>query len=104
MNTELFDRLVILEMANNHMGDTEHGLRVIAAFAEAVKAFPEFRFAFKFQYRELDTFIHPDFQGRTDIKYIKRFSETRLSREEFARLKNAACAWIGNTDTGVGST
>lgn len=77
--------LFILEMANNHMGDVAHGIRLIRAFAEVCKAFP-FQFAFKLQYRDLDTFIHPQMQGRDDIKYIKRFSETRLSRADFDTL------------------
>lgn len=71
--------LFILELANNHMGDVEHGLRVINEFCALAKEYP-FVFAFKLQYRELDTFIHPDFKDRMDIKYIKRFSETRLDR------------------------
>lgn len=82
----LFDKpLFILEMANNHMGDVAHGVALIRAFAEVCKAFP-FRFAFKLQYRDLDTFIHPAMRGRDDVKYIKRFSETRLSREQFDSL------------------
>ena len=82
----LFDKpLFILEMANNHMGDVAHGVAVIRAFADVCKAFP-FRFAFKLQYRDLDTFIHPAMRGRDDVKYIKRFSETRLSREQFDTL------------------
>lgn len=77
--------LFILEMANNHMGDPAHGVALIRAFAEVCKAFP-FQFAFKLQYRDLDTFIHPAMQGRDDLKYIKRFNETRLSREQFDAL------------------
>lgn len=77
--------LFVLEMANNHMGNVEHGLAVIRAFGEVCREFP-FRFAFKLQYRDLDTFIHPAAKGRDDIKYVKRFSETRLSREDFGRL------------------
>ncbi len=77
--------LFVLEMANNHMGDVEHGLAVIRAFGSVCKEFP-YRFAFKLQYRDLDTFIHPAARGRDDIKYVKRFSETRLQREEFDRL------------------
>lgn len=77
--------LFVLEMANNHMGDIDHGIRVVREFAEVCKAFP-FQFAFKMQYRHLDSLIHPDYVGRNDIKYIKRFSETRLSREETRRL------------------
>jgi sialic acid synthase SpsE/quercetin dioxygenase-like cupin family protein len=49
----------------------------------------DFNFAFKLQYRELDTFIHPDFQDRMDVKYIKRFSETRLKRDQMRRLVDA---------------
>ncbi|BBO99460.1 N-acetylneuraminate synthase family protein [Sulfuriferula nivalis] len=80
--------LFVLEMANNHMGDVEHGLSVIRAFGEVCRDFP-FRFAFKLQYRDLDTFIHPAARGRDDIKYVKRFSETRLSRPDFDRLVDA---------------
>jgi sialic acid synthase SpsE/D-lyxose ketol-isomerase len=77
--------LFVLEMANNHMGDIEHGLAVIRAFGEVCRDFP-FNFAFKLQYRDLDTFIHPAAKGRDDIKYVKRFTETRLGREDFDRL------------------
>ncbi len=78
--------LFVLEMANNHMGDMAHGFEVISEFGKVCREFPEFKFAFKLQYRDLDTFIHPSMQGRDDIKYIKRFSETRLSRKNFDDL------------------
>lgn len=78
--------LFILEMANNHMGSLEHGLRIIRTMHEATKDFP-FQKAFKFQFRNLDTFIHPSYQGRDDIKYVKRFSETRLSEDDFTAMK-----------------
>lgn len=80
------EQLVVLEMANNHMGDLNHGLRVIAEFGAVCRQYPEFKFAFKLQYRDLDTFIHPAMKGRDDIKYIKRFSETRLSEHDFGVL------------------
>jgi len=77
--------LFILEMANNHMGDVDHGIALVRAFGEVCRQFP-FRFAFKLQYRDLDSFIHPAMRGRDDLKYIKRFSETRLKREQFDAL------------------
>lgn len=80
--------LFVLEMANNHMGSLEHGLLMIKEFASLTKKYP-YRFAFKFQFRDLDSFIHPDFKSRMDLKYIKRFSETKLSREQFQTLKKA---------------
>ena len=79
--------LFILEMANNHMGDVNHGLKIIREFSKITKNY-HFNFAFKFQFRDIDTFIHPDYKKRTDIKYVKRFLETKLSDEKFKRLKN----------------
>lgn len=78
--------LFILEMANNHMGDLAHGLLVVRRFGEICRKFPQFYFAFKLQYRDLDSFIHPSMKGRDDVKYVKRFSETRLEREQFDSL------------------
>jgi len=81
--SKLPNNLFVLEMANNHMGDIEHGINLIRAFGAVCKKYPQFSFAFKLQYRDLDTFIHPDLKDRMDIKYIKRFAETRLSRDQF---------------------
>ncbi len=79
--------LIIFEMANNHMGDVAHGSAVIRAFAEVARPFQDvFRFAFKLQYRDLDSFIHPAFKGRDDVKYVKRFESTRLGIEAFDNL------------------
>ena len=77
--------LFVFEMANNHMGLPEHGRKVIREFARISKEFP-FRFAFKLQYRQLDTFIHPDYKGRKDFKYVKRFTETGLSADRYKML------------------
>ena len=77
-------------MANNHMGSVEHGLRLIKEFAEVKNQYTEFDFAIKFQFRNIDTFIHPDYKDRMDLKYVKRFTETRLSQDEFQRLKDYA--------------
>lgn len=85
-NRDLFDNLFIFEMANNHMGDVGHGLRIINAIHDFCKDF-NFKFAFKFQYRDIDTFIHPDFKSRTDLKYVKRFMETRLSEPQLKILR-----------------
>ncbi|MDD5584803.1 MAG: N-acetylneuraminate synthase family protein [Candidatus Omnitrophica bacterium] len=84
-NKHFFQSLFIFELANNHEGDLVHGLRIIREIREACKNFP-FQFAFKLQYRDLDTFIHPAYKGRQDIKYVKRFSDTRLSEENLKLL------------------
>jgi len=84
--SKLPNNLIILEMANNHMGSVSHGERIIREFSSLVENFQEFKFAFKLQYRNLDTFIRPDYVGRTDIKHVKRFEETRLTRDEQKKL------------------
>ena len=78
--------LFILEMANNHMGDVAHGVALIRAMRAAVAGFDQFQFAFKLQFRDLDTYIHASARGRADLKYIKRFEETRLTRANFEAL------------------
>ena len=75
----------IFEMANNHMGLAEHGLKIVREFSRISSRFP-FTFGFKLQYRKLDTFIHPAYKTRTDFKYIKRFTETRLTADEQKRI------------------
>ncbi len=88
MKTDETAPLFILEMANNHMGSVEHGIRIVRECANVTRDFP-FRFAVKLQYRDIDTFIHPSYQNRTDLKFVKRFSETRLSWDQYKTLKDA---------------
>jgi sialic acid synthase SpsE/mannose-6-phosphate isomerase-like protein (cupin superfamily) len=82
-----FNKLFIFEMANNHAGNLKRGIEIIREFAKLRKKY-DFRFAFKLQYRQLSSFIHPDFKGRKDIKYIKRFEDTRLEEKEYKALKD----------------
>ena len=41
--------------------------------------------AIKLQFRNLDTFIHKSYQ-KSNLKFVKRFNETRLTQEEFSSL------------------
>lgn len=41
--------LFVFEMANNHMGDVSHGLRIVETYAALAAQFPEFDCAIKFQ-------------------------------------------------------
>ena len=85
MNPFDFRELFILELANNHQGNLEHGQRIIREMGRITQNH-RVRAALKFQFRELDTFIHPNHRGGEDNKHIKRFLSTRLSKEEFATL------------------
>lgn len=83
--------LFIFEMANNHQGSVEHGKRIICELKKACLGFKgEFEFAVKFQFRELDTFIHPNYMERQDNKNVKRFLDTRLNPEQFRQLVKTA--------------
>lgn len=95
MTEGIAEPLFILEMANNHMGSLGHGRRVIRAMRDAV-ATADLPLAVKLQYRDLDTFIHPAYRDRNDLKYIKRFSETRLSADELGQLtaEIKACGFV----------
>jgi len=79
------DDLFIFEIANNHQGSVEHGKRIIDAVAD-IAARHGIRAAVKFQYRDLDTFIHPDFRDRDDVAHIPRFLSTRLTDAQFQEL------------------
>lgn len=88
----LFDKpLFTFEMANNHQGSVEHGRTIIREMKRAAQKYEQyFDFAIKFQYRDLDTFIHPEYKERMDIKNVKRFQDTKLSQEQFLELKAEA--------------
>ncbi|MGE3809797.1 MAG: N-acetylneuraminate synthase family protein [Gemmataceae bacterium] len=86
MNTEFrFKDLFVLDLANNHNGDVQHALRIVRGVGEVV-AGRKVRAALKFQFRQLDTFVHPAHKQQSPYKYPKRFIDTRLSNEEFGRL------------------
>ncbi|HNA71638.1 MAG TPA: N-acetylneuraminate synthase family protein, partial [Nitrosomonas sp.] len=85
---ELFDRLYIFEMANNHEGSVAHGLKIIDVVANLAKKH-QIKAAVKLQLRELETFIHPDYKQREDIKHIKRFESARLNFQDFEELVEA---------------
>jgi sialic acid synthase SpsE/mannose-6-phosphate isomerase-like protein (cupin superfamily) len=80
--------LFVYEMANNHMGDVAHGIRIVRELRQVSNGFP-FNFCVKLQYRDLDSCIHPAYKERFDLKYVKRFSETRLSWEQYKQIKDA---------------
>lgn len=84
----IFQNLFIFEMANNHQGSVEHGLKIIEAMG-VIQRRHGIRGAVKFQYRDLDSFIHPDFKDRKDVKHIPRFLATRLSDADFRKLVEA---------------
>jgi N-acetylneuraminate synthase len=85
---EIFEDLFVLEMASNHQGNVERGLQIISAFSKVVR-FNNVRAAIKLQFRDIDNFVHKDFVGRDDIRYVKRLAETKMSKQDFGTLVEA---------------
>jgi N-acetylneuraminate synthase len=88
INRDIFDELFVLELANNHWGDVDRGLRIIKEFSTVVR-YNDVRAAIKLQFRDVDSFVHTDFRHREDIRYIKKTLETELSREQMSTLVEA---------------
>ena len=88
MKRDVFEDLFILEMTNNHRGDITRGLEIIRQFSRVAR-FNNVRTAIKFQFRDIDSFVHKDFRDRKDIYYVKRVLETRLTVDEYASLIEA---------------
>lgn len=86
--SEVFRDLFIFEMANNHQGSVEHGLRIVDEMTTIAKRHG-IRAGVKFQYRHLDTFIHPAYRDRDDVKHIPRFRSTRLTDDQFLTMVEA---------------
>lgn len=82
---EIFDGLFVLELANNHLGNLERGLSQIEEFSQVVR-FNNVKAAIKLQFRDMDTFVHPEYVGSKDVKYIKKTTEKRLTKNEYKAL------------------
>lgn len=83
----IFENLIIFEIANSHQGSVEHGLAIIEEMGKITKEFGIYS-AVKFQFRDLDSFIHNNFKGNADTKHVSRFENTRLTKSQFGILVN----------------
>jgi N-acetylneuraminate synthase len=88
MNRDFFENLFVLEVANNHLGRVDRGLKIINDFSQLVR-FNNVRASIKLQFRDVDDFIHPAWRDREDIRYIKKTLDTQLSKDEYRMLVEA---------------
>lgn len=88
IDKDIFEDLFVLEMANNHLGSLERGLKIVSEFAQVAR-FNNIRATIKLQFRDVDNFIHRDFVNRTDLRYVKKTIDTKLTDEEYATLVKA---------------
>jgi sialic acid synthase SpsE/mannose-6-phosphate isomerase-like protein (cupin superfamily) len=84
-----FRDLFVFDMANNHQGSVEHGLAITRGVGEVARKHGV-RAGLKFQFRQLDSFVHPAHRSGSDNKHIPRFLSTRLSPAQYETMRDAA--------------
>ena len=90
MNTNFdFNDLFILDLANNHQGNIDHGVRIIRETAVVARTH-HVRVALKLQFRQLQTFIHPAHRNGSDNRHVGRFLSTELSADDYRVLVEEA--------------
>ena len=69
----MYEDLFVFELANNHQGDVNHGLKIIDEMGK-IKNKYNIKAAVKFQFRDYETFIHRDAMTQKDTNdKINRF-------------------------------
>ena len=81
----IFHNLFVLELANNHLGKLDRGLKIINDFSRIVR-FNNIKAAIKLQFRDVRSFIHSDFKGDKSNRYIKKTEETKLTESDFNKM------------------
>lgn len=87
-SAELFENLFVLELANNHWGSVERGLKIVQDHGTVCR-YNNIKASIKLQFRDVDEFIHPEFKGNEDLRYVKKTEDTKLSRDDFGTLVSA---------------
>lgn len=87
----IFENLFVLELANNHWGKLDRGLKIIRDFAEVVKA-NNVHASIKLQFRNVDEFIHRDYRDCSDVRYIKKTLDTQMPWENLRAMVEAVRA------------
>jgi len=91
MRLPLFNDLFVLELANNHWGDVDRGLKIIDDFSRVVRS-NGVHAAIKLQFRDIDSFIHKHHRNRQDVRYIKKIAATHMQWEDLRTLVDATRA------------
>lgn len=84
---ELLNDLFVLELANNHLGDLERGMKIISQYSKVVR-YNKIKAAIKLQIRDVDNFIHDDYKNYEKSRYISKTILTKLSKDEYKALSD----------------
>jgi N-acetylneuraminate synthase len=82
---DIFEDLFVLELANNHWGKLQRGLKIIDDFAAVVKE-NGVKASIKLQFRNVDEFVHRDYRDCEDVRYIKKTLATQMPWEELRAM------------------
>lgn len=83
-----FRNLFVFDMANNHQGDLEHGLNIISEMGGLTRKHG-IKGVMKFQFRQLETFIHPAHKKDSPAAHIDRFLSTELKPLHYQTMLDA---------------
>lgn len=86
VDKKLFNNLIVLELANNHLGNLNRGISIIDQHSTVVRD-NNIRAAIKLQFRDRDSFIHSKYVTDSNT-YIDKVSSTFLSKKEYMILVN----------------
>src|ERR1700733_4469083 len=87
IDKDIFEDLFVLEMANNHLGSVERGLKIIQEFAQVVR-FNNVRASIKLQFRDVGNFVNKAFLNSSE-RYIAKTLRSALTDDEYATLVKA---------------
>lgn len=85
VQSQIFENLFVLELANNHWGSVERGLKIIDDFADVVERYGV-KASIKLQFRDVDSFIHPDYRQVEDVRYIAKTRVTQMPWHDLRKL------------------
>ena len=76
MKSPKFENLFVLELANNHWGNLEIGLKIHSIILKYVVKHNNVKAAIKFQIRDVDNFVHSNYRNHPSRYISKNFSHT----------------------------
>ncbi|MBN2530512.1 MAG: N-acetylneuraminate synthase family protein [Deltaproteobacteria bacterium] len=85
MLRDIFNELFVLELANNHWGSLDRGLRIINDYAKIVRV-NGVKAAIKLQFRDVNSFIHKKHRKHDEIRYIWKTTVTEMPWNQLRHL------------------